>query len=36
MDHGVVYVPRWVQNGSERLGLKALEGFDVGIGGCPP
>jgi hypothetical protein len=25
-----------VQNGSERLGLKALEDFDVGIRGCPP
>jgi hypothetical protein len=25
-----------VQNGSESLGLKALEEFDVGIGGCPP
>jgi hypothetical protein len=30
-----VYVPRCVQNGSERLGLKVLGGFGVGIGGCP-
>jgi hypothetical protein len=36
MDPVVVYVPRCVQNGSERLGLKALEDFDGGIGGCPP
>jgi hypothetical protein len=28
----VVYVPRCVQNGSESLGLKALEDFGVGIG----
>jgi hypothetical protein len=35
MDPVVVYVPKWVQNGSESLGLKALEDFDVGIGGCP-
>jgi hypothetical protein len=28
--------PVVVQNGSESLGLKALEDFDVGIGGCPP
>jgi hypothetical protein len=34
MDPVVVYVPRCVQNGSESLGLKALEDFDVGIGGC--
>jgi hypothetical protein len=27
-----VVVPRCVQNGSESLGLKALEDFDVGIG----
>jgi hypothetical protein len=27
----VVYVPRWVQNGSVSLGLKALEDFHVGI-----
>jgi hypothetical protein len=32
----VVYVPRCVQNESESLGLKALEDFDVGIGGGPP
>jgi hypothetical protein len=31
MDPVVVYVPRCVQNGSENLGLKALEDFDVGI-----
>jgi hypothetical protein len=36
MDPVVVYVLRCVQNGSESLGLKALEDFDVGIGGCPP
>jgi hypothetical protein len=36
MDPVVVYVPRCVQNGSESLGLKALEDFNVGIGGCPP
>jgi hypothetical protein len=35
MDPVVVYAPRCVQNKSERLGLKALEDFDVGIGGCP-
>jgi hypothetical protein len=28
----VVYVPKCVQNGSDSLGLKALEDFDVGIG----
>jgi hypothetical protein len=32
----LVYVPRCVQNGSEILGLKALEDFNVGIEGCPP
>jgi hypothetical protein len=26
-----VYVPRSIQNGSESLGLKVLEDFDVGI-----
>jgi hypothetical protein len=31
-----VTVPRCVQNGSESLGLKALENFDVGIGACLP
>jgi hypothetical protein len=36
MDPVVVYVLRGVQNGSENFGLKALEDFDVGIGGCPP
>jgi hypothetical protein len=36
MDPVFVYIPRFVQNGSERLGLKALEDFDVGIGGCLP
>jgi hypothetical protein len=36
MDPVVVYVPRCVENGSENFGLKALENFDVGIGGCPP
>jgi hypothetical protein len=34
MDPVVIYVPRCVQNGSESLGLKALEDFDVAIGGC--
>jgi hypothetical protein len=29
----VVYVPRFVQNGSGNLGLKALKYFDVGIVG---
>jgi hypothetical protein len=32
----VVYVPRYVQNESESLGLKALEDFDVGNGGSLP
>jgi hypothetical protein len=32
MDPVVVYVPRWAQNESESLGLKALEEFGVGIG----
>jgi hypothetical protein len=32
----VVYVRRRVQNRMKSLGLKALEEFDVGIGGCPP
>jgi hypothetical protein len=36
MDPVIDYVPRFVQNGSKSLGLKALENFDVGIGGCPP
>jgi hypothetical protein len=36
MDPVIVYVPRCVQNASESLGWKALEDFDVGIGGCPP
>jgi hypothetical protein len=36
LDLVVVYVPRYVQNGSESLGLKELVDFDVGIGGCPP
>jgi hypothetical protein len=31
----VVYVPRCVRNASDSLGLKALEDFEVGIGGCP-
>jgi hypothetical protein len=35
MESVIVYVPRCVQNGSEILGLKALEDFDIGIGGCP-
>jgi hypothetical protein len=35
MDPVVVYVPRYVQNGLESLGLKALVSFDIGIGGCP-
>jgi hypothetical protein len=29
----LVYAPRCVQNALESLGLKALEDFDVGIGG---
>jgi hypothetical protein len=36
MDPVVVYVPRCVQNGSESLGLKELNDFDVGSRGCPP
>jgi hypothetical protein len=36
MDPVVVYVPRCFQNGAESLGLKALEDFDIKIGGCPP
>jgi hypothetical protein len=36
MDPVIVYVARCVQNESESLGLKALEVFDFGIGGCPP
>jgi hypothetical protein len=36
MDSVVVYVPWCVQDGSESLGLKELEDFDVGIAGCPP
>jgi hypothetical protein len=36
MDAVVVYVPKCVQNGSESLGLKALEDFDVGLGDSPP
>jgi hypothetical protein len=32
MDSVIVYVPSSVQNGTESLGLKALEDFDVGIG----
>jgi hypothetical protein len=32
MDPVVVYEPRCVQNGSESLGLEALEDFGVGIG----
>jgi hypothetical protein len=36
MNPVVVYVPRYVQNGSESLGLEALEDVDVGIRGCPP
>jgi hypothetical protein len=35
MDPVVVYESMWVQNGSQSLGLKALEDFDVGVGGCP-
>jgi hypothetical protein len=31
MDSVIVYVPRCFQNGSESLGLKALEGLDLGI-----
>jgi hypothetical protein len=33
MDRVVGYVPRCVQNGSQSLGLKALDGLDAGIGG---
>jgi hypothetical protein len=36
MDPVIFYVPRCVQNESESFGLKALEDFDVGIGGWPP
>jgi hypothetical protein len=35
MDSVIVYVPRRVQNGSGKFELKALEDFDVEIGGCP-
>jgi hypothetical protein len=31
MEPVVISAPRFVQNGSESLGLKALENFDVGI-----
>jgi hypothetical protein len=31
MDPVVVYVPRFVQNGSDSLGLKELEDLDIGI-----
>jgi hypothetical protein len=33
MDPVVVYVPRCVQNALKSLGLKALEDFNIGIGG---
>jgi hypothetical protein len=33
MDTVIVYVARCVQKGSESFGFKALEDFDVGIGG---
>jgi hypothetical protein len=36
MDPVVAYVAWCVQNGTESLGLKALEDFGVGIEGCPP
>jgi hypothetical protein len=36
VDPLVVYIPRCIQNGSESVGLKAMENFNVGIGGCPP
>jgi hypothetical protein len=36
MDPVVVFVSRCVQNGSDSLGLKALEDFVVGIGGYRP
>jgi hypothetical protein len=35
MDPVGVYVPRCVQNGSESLGLRALEDLDAGTGGSP-
>jgi hypothetical protein len=35
MDPGVVYIPRCIQNGSESLGLKALEDFDVKLEAVP-
>jgi hypothetical protein len=35
MDPVVVYVPRYVQKGSESMGLKALEDFVIGIGDWP-
>jgi hypothetical protein len=36
MEPVAVYVLECVQNGSESLGLKELEDFNVGIGDCPP
>jgi hypothetical protein len=36
MDPVVVYEPRYFQNGLESIGLKAMENFNVGIGGCLP
>jgi hypothetical protein len=36
MDPVVVYVPRTIQNGWERIGLKALKDFHDEIGDCPP
>jgi hypothetical protein len=32
----IVYVLRCIQNGSDSLGLKALEDFNIEIGSCPP
>jgi hypothetical protein len=36
MDPVVVYVSMCIQNGSESLGLEAMEDLDVRSGGCPP
>jgi hypothetical protein len=36
VDPVVVYVPRYIQSGSESLGVKALEDFSIGIGSCSP
>jgi hypothetical protein len=36
MNPEIVYVPRYVQNGSESFGFKALEDFKVAVRGCFP